>query len=195
MEAHAQLHPPVANSSSRLDPQVLGILIFIASEAMIFGAFFTAYFFIRIVNDAPWPAPGTELPVDIAAINSGILLSSSVTMHWASLSIKRGNRLGLQTGMLLTLLLGATFLFIQINEYVHLGFSPSDSAQGSVFYGITGLHGAHVVIGLMLLSFVSIRAFRGHYSSSKFRGVEVPGMYWHFVDGMWVIVYSTLYLL
>jgi cytochrome c oxidase subunit 3 len=174
---------------------MLGMLLFIISEVMIFGAFFTAYFFIRVVGGADWPAPGTDLPKLIAGVNTCILVSSSFTLHWAETSIKRGNRFGLQAGMATTFLLGLTFLFIQVNEYVHIGFSPQDHAQGSVFYGLTGLHGAHVFIGLTLLAFVTIRAFRGHFSAEAHRGVEVPGIYWHFVDVMWIVVYCTVYLL
>jgi cytochrome c oxidase subunit III len=195
--AHAEEHhgPPEAHRSSRVEPQLLGMLLFIISEVMIFGAFFTAYFFIRVVQDNPWPAPGTELPVAIAGVNTAILLSSSLTMHWAQTSIKHGNRFGLKAGILSTFLLGFTFLFVQINEYVHIGFSPQDSAQGSIFYGLTGLHGAHVFIGLTLLAMVTIRAFRGHFSSAEHHGVEVPGIYWHFVDIMWLVVYTTVYIL
>ena len=200
MEAHALEHghhhgPPEAHRSSRVDARTLGMLLFIISEIMVFGAFFTAYFFIRVVANDPWPAPGTELPKLIAGMNTAVLLSSSITMHWALESAKRGNRFGLQAGILTTFLLGATFLFVQINEYVHIGFSPADSAQGSVFYGLTGLHGAHVFVGLTLLSFATIRAFRGHFTAKEHRGVEVPGIYWHFVDVMWIVVYSTVYLL
>ena len=97
--------------------------------------------------------------------------------------------------MVATFLLGLTFLFIQINEYVHIGFSPQDNAQGSIFYGLTGLHGAHVTIGLMLLAFVTIRSFRGHYSADAYHGMEVPGIYWHFVDVMWIVVYFTVYII
>jgi cytochrome c oxidase subunit III len=196
--AHAEPEPhgpPEAHRSSRVEPQLLGMLLFIISEVMIFGAFFTAYFFIRVVQDNPWPAPGTELPVAIAGVNTAILLSSSLTMHWALTSIKNGNRFGLKAGILSTFLLGFTFLFVQINEYVHIGFSPQDSAQGSIFYGLTGLHGAHVFIGLTLLMMVTIRAFRGHFSPEEHRGVEVPGIYWHFVDAMWIVVYSSVYVL
>jgi len=187
--------PPPANRSSRADPATLGMLLFIISEVMLFGAFFTAYFFIRVVGNAEWPAEGTELPKLIAGVNTAILLSSSVTMHWALESVKSGNRLGLQAGIFTTLLLGATFLFIQINEYVHLGFSPQDHAQGSVFYGLTGLHGAHVFVGLCLLLTVTIRAFRGHFTTQEHRGVELPGIYWHFVDVMWIVVYTTIYII
>jgi cytochrome c oxidase subunit 3 len=192
---HEHHGPPEAHRSSRVEPQLLGMLLFIISEIMVFGAFFTAYFFIRVVNANPCPAPGTELPKLIAGFNTAILLSSSITLHWALESVKRGNRTGLKAGMLATFLLGATFLFVQINEYVHIGFAPSNSAQASIFFGLTGLHGAHVFIGLVLLAMVNVRAFRGHYSAEQHRGVEVPGIYWHFVDVMWVIVYSTVYLL
>jgi cytochrome c oxidase subunit 3 len=193
--SHSPHHgPPPANRSSRVEPQLLGMLLFIISEIMVFGAFFTAYFFIRVVNGAEWPAQGTELPKLIAGVNTAILLSSSVTVHWALESAKKGNRFGLQAGIFTTLLLGATFLFIQVNEYVHIGFAASESAQASIFYGLTGLHGAHVFIGLTLLAFTTVRAFRGHFTPDEHRGVEVPGIYWHFVDVMWVIVYTTVYI-
>jgi cytochrome c oxidase subunit 3 len=189
-------HGPIeANRSSRVDAPTLGMLIFIISEIMIFGAFFTAYFFIRVAQGDPWPAPGTKIPVAVAGFNTAILISSSFTLHWAETSIKRGNRVGLRAGILSTFMLGATFLFIQINEYVHLGFAPSDSAQATIFYGLTGLHGAHVCIGLILLSFATIRAFRGHYSPEQHKGLNVPGIYWHFVDVMWIVVFTTVYVL
>jgi cytochrome c oxidase subunit 3 len=195
---HGDHHgPPPANRSSRVSHEVLGMLLFIISEVMVFGAFFTAYFFIRLVAPGhQWfPIDGKTLPVAIAGMNTAILLSSSLTMHWAQTSIKNGNRFGLKAGMLLTSMLGATFLFIQINEYVHIGFSPQDFAQGTIFYGLTGLHGAHVFIGLTLLVMVTVRAFRGHFTPEHHHGVEVPGIYWHFVDVMWVVVYTTIYIL
>ena len=194
--AHAEPHgPPLAHRSSRAEPATLGMLLFIISEVMIFGAFFTAYFFIRVVTKDPWPAHGTTLPEAVAGVNTAILLSSSLTIHWALTSIKNGNRFGLKAGMLTTFLLGFTFLFVQINEYVHIGFAPNDSAQATVFYSLTGLHGAHVFIGLCLLLMVTIRSFRGHYSPEQHRGMEVPGIYWHFVDIMWIIVNTTVYVI
>ena len=189
--------PPPANRSSRVSPALLGMLLFIISEIMVFGAFFTAYFFIRIVAEGhTWfPIDGKDLPVAVAGVNTAILVSSSLTLHWAQTSIKNGNRFGLQAGMSATFLLGLTFLFIQINEYVHIGFAPQDHAQGTIFYGLTGLHGAHVFIGLTLLAMVVVRSFRGHFSPEEHRGVEVPGIYWHFVDVMWVIVYLSVYII
>jgi cytochrome c oxidase subunit III len=194
---HEEEHhgPPAANRSSRVDPSLLGMMLFIISEVMVFGAFFTAYFFLRVVNGDHWPAEGTELPKLVAGINTCILVSSSFTVHWALESAKRGNRRALQMSILTTFLLGLTFLFIQINEYIHLGIAAHDTAQMSVFYGLTGLHGAHVTIGLVLLAIINIRAFRGHYSPEAHAGVEIPGIYWHFVDVMWVVVFTTVYLL
>jgi cytochrome c oxidase subunit III len=195
--AHEDEHhgPPPANRSSRVEPQLLGMLLFIISEIMVFGGFFTAYFFIRVAQGDPWPAPGTSLPVEVAGVNTAILISSSFVIHWAEQCIKKDNHRGLKAGMFLTFLLGCTFLFVQINEYANIGFAPQDSAQATIFYSLTGLHGAHVFIGLCLLLFVTIRAFRGHYSAQEHRGVEVPGIYWHFVDIMWIVVYTTVYIL
>ncbi len=194
--AHDEHHgPPPANRSSRVEPQLLGMLLFIISEIMVFGAFFTAYFFIRVAQGDPWPAPGTHLPVEVAGVNTAILISSSFVIHWAEQCIKKDNHRGLKAGIFLTFLLGCTFLFVQINEYANIGFAPQDSAQATVFYSLTGLHGAHVFIGLCLLLFVTIRSFRGHYSAKEHRGVEVPGIYWHFVDIMWIVVYTTVYII
>jgi cytochrome c oxidase subunit III len=194
---HEHHGPPPANRSSRVESQLLGMLLFIISEVMVFGAFFTAYFFIRIVAEGhTWfPIDGKELPVAVAGVNTAILVSSSFTMHWAQVSIKNGNRFGLCAGMFTTFMLGLTFLFIQINEYIHVGFSPQDHAYGSIFYGLTGLHGAHVTIGLVLLGMVTVRAFRGHFSPEEHRGVEIPGIYWHFVDVMWIVVYTSIYVI
>ncbi len=191
-EAHAA-HPPAAHQSSRVDARVLGIFLFIASEVMLFGSFFTAYFFVRVVNGTPWPH--SELPRFVAGVNTVILLTSSATMHWALQSIKRGNRSGLQAGITLTFLMGLVFLLTQIREYSRIGFAPRDGAFGTIFYCLTGLHGAHVFVGLCLLAAATTRAFRGHYSPQAHHGVEIPGIYWHFVDAMWIVVYTTVYIL
>jgi cytochrome c oxidase subunit III len=190
--------PPEANQSSRIDKQTLGILLFIISEVMLFGAFFASYFFLRVVvNPAVWPPKPFELPVAIAGMNTAILVSSSFTVHYALEAIRKGNRQGMKLGLVLTWLLGLTFLFVQINEYVHLGFSARTESFGTIFYSLTGLHGAHVFVGLMLLTFATIRAFRGHFGNDadSHRGVEIPGIYWHFVDIMWIIVFATVYIL
>jgi len=166
-------HPPPIHYSSRVSPAVLGMFLFIASEIMLFGSFFTVYFFDRVVNNGvngQWPPPPFHRPVF-------------------------GNRAGLQAGLLLTFLLGLTFLVTQIIEYHRIGFNTSDTSFAATFFGLTGLHGAHVFVGLTILLVMTIRAFRGHFSPEEHHGVEIGGIYWHFVDVMWIIVYVTVYLL
>jgi cytochrome c oxidase subunit 3 len=198
-EAEHEHHgPPKANHSSRIDSQTLGILLFIVSEVMLFGAFFAAYFFLRVVVDPPsWPPEGIHLPIAVAGVNTAILISSSFTVHYALEGIRRNNRRAMKLGLIATWLLGATFLFIQLNEYVHLGFSARDGSFGTIFYSLTGLHGAHVFVGLMILTFANIRAWRGHFGpgAEDHLGVEVAGIYWHFVDVMWIVVFTTVYVL
>jgi cytochrome c oxidase subunit 3 len=202
MSAHAEAHehhgPPAANQSSRIAPTVLGMLLFIASEAMLFGSFFATLFFARVVNPAApghWPPAPFHFPVFVAGVNSCILVTSSFTMHWAVQSIRRNDRAGMKAGLTLTILLGSAFLLTQAIEYAHVGFNTGDGAFASTFFGLTGLHGAHVFIGLSLLTFAAVRAIRGHYSPEHYHGLEIPGIYWHFVDVMWIVVYTTVYLL
>ncbi len=190
--------PPEANKSSRIDKQTLGILLFIVSEVMLFGSFFASYFFLRVVvNPEAWPPHPFELPVAVAGMNTAILVSSSFTIHYALEGIRKGNKAAMKLGLVLTWILGLTFLFVQINEYVHLGFSARTESFGTIFYSLTGLHGAHVFIGLCLLTAATLRAFRGHFDKEqeKHLGVEIPGIYWHFVDIMWIVVFFTVYIL
>ena len=91
--------------------------------------------------------------------------------------------------------MGLTFLLTQAIEYARVGFAPHDNAFTTVFFSLTGLHGAHVFVGLTILLFATIRAFRGHFSAAHHHGVELPGIYWHFVDVMWIVVYTTVYIL
>jgi cytochrome c oxidase subunit 3 len=200
MSAHAAEHhgPPPIHYSSRISPSVLGMFLFIASEIMLFGSFFTVYFFDRVANhgvNGHWPPPQFHRPVFLALINTLILVTSSGTIHWATVSIKRGNRAGLQAGLSLTFLLGLTFLITQVIEYHRIGFNTGDTSFAATFFGLTGLHGAHVFVGLTILLVMTIRAFRGHFSPEHHHGVEIGGIYWHFVDVMWIVVYVTVYLL
>src|SRR5438034_6922571 len=162
MAAHAEAHhgPPVAHQSSRVSASVLGMLLFIASEIMLFGSFFTAYFFVRVVGGIDWPPKQFELPIFVAGVNTAILVTSSFTMHWALQSIKRGNRAGLQAGLLLTFLMGLVFLLTQAREYSRVGFAPHDGAFGTIFYCLTGPHGAPDFLGLPTRLFMTTRRLR-----------------------------------
>jgi cytochrome c oxidase subunit 3 len=192
---HHEEHPPAPYYSSRISPSILGMYLFIGSEIMLFGAFFTAYFFVRVVNGTPWPTPPFHLPVYMAFINTCILVTSSGTMHWALTSVKRNNKFGVRAGLLLTFLMGLTFLLTQVLEYLRIGFNTSDGAFPTIFFCLTGLHGCHVFVGLTILLFMTIRAFRGHFDADHHHGVEIGGIYWHFVDVMWILVFLTVYIL
>ncbi len=196
-DGHDHHGPPIANQSSRVDPRVLGMFLFIGSEIMLFGAFFSIYFFVRVVGQRydEWPPHPYEFPKYVAGVNTAILVTSSFTVHWALQSIKRGNRAGLQGGLTLTFLMGLAFLLTQILEYARIGFTPHDQAFGTIFFCLTGLHGAHVFVGLTILAAMATRAFRGHFSPDAHHGVEIGGIYWHFVDVMWIVVFTTVYIL
>jgi cytochrome c oxidase subunit 3 len=176
-------------------PVFLGMVMFIGSEIMLFGSFFTAYFYLRF-SHSTYPYGGEfELPKDTTAINTAILVASSFTMHWALVSIRRGRRVGLVLGLGLTLIMGLTFLALQMREYHDLGFVPSDGAFPTTFFSLTGLHGMHVLVGATLLAIAFLRACRGHYSPGGHLGLEVTGLYWHFVDVVWIFLFTVVYLL
>jgi cytochrome c oxidase subunit 3 len=175
-------------------PIFLGMIMFLGSEIMLFGSFFTVFFYLRFTH-SPWPPAGIEVPKAPTGINTAILISSSFTMHWALVSIKRNRRFGLVCGLGLTLLMGLTFLALQVHEYLHLGFTPGTDAFTSGFFSLTGLHGFHVFVGATLLTIAFIRSIRGHYSAGQHMGLEVTGLYWHFVDVVWIVLYTVVYLL
>jgi len=204
MSAHAESHghaagpPPGYGAVGHLDRVMVGLIVALASEFMLFGAFFTAFFYIRYTNYPVFPPEPFQMPVDSTGINTAILVSSSFTMHWALISAKRNNRRGMTLGLLFTLIMGLTFLTLQIREYNLLhgeGFTPEHGAFASVFFGLTGLHGLHVFVGAVLLSVALVRTLRGHYSPEKHMGLELSGIYWHFVDVVWVVLYTLVYLL
>jgi len=175
-------------------PVFLGMVMFIGSEIMLFGSFFTAFFYIRF-SHPHYPLGGFEIPKASTGINTAILVASSFTMHWALVSAKRNRRLGLIVGLGMTLAMGLTFLALQMREYHSLGFVPSDNAFTSTFFALTGLHGMHVLVGATLLSIAFVRSIRGHYSPDAHLGLEVTGLYWHFVDVVWIFLYTVVYLL
>jgi cytochrome c oxidase subunit III len=194
-QPHDDSAPVSAYHESLLrSPVFLGMVMFLGSEIMLFGSFFTAYFYIRF-SHTQYPLGGFEIPKASTGINTAILVFSSFTMHWALVSAKRGRRTGLVVGLGLTLVLGLTFLSLQMREYHDLGFVPSDGAFPTTFFALTGLHGMHVLVGATLLAIAFNRSLRGHYSPDNHLGLEVTGLYWHFVDVVWVFLYTVVYLL
>jgi cytochrome c oxidase subunit 3 len=174
---------------------LLGVKLGILSEIMLFGALFTAYFVIRSESGG-WPPHGQERPeLILPGLNTLLLLSSSVTMQWAVRAIGRGQLGTMRLALRLTLLLGSTFIVIQGYEFATNGFGLTDGTFGSTFYTLTGFHGAHVLAGLGIMAIVAIRARRGLVSAEHHTVVEAASYYWHFVDAVWVVLFSTLYVL
>ncbi|MFQ5814651.1 MAG: heme-copper oxidase subunit III [Anaerolineae bacterium] len=172
----------------------LGMALFIISEAFLFGSLFWTYYYLRD-NTPVWPPEGVDLNTVLVSVNTAVLLSSSLTMLWAARAIRQGSREGLVAGLVATLLLGATFLSISVWEWSHQEFRPWDHAYGSIFYTLTGFHGAHVLGGLLILLVLLIRALRRRFSAQRYLAVEVGGLYWHFVDFIWIFVFSSIFVI
>jgi cytochrome c oxidase subunit 3 len=175
---------------------LLGVKLAILSEVMLFGALFAAYFVIR--SESPgWPPPGRlERPeLLLPGLNTLLLVSSSGTMQWAVRSASGGDRSRILRWLGLTLLLGGIFIVIQGYEFATSGFGLDTGVFGSTFYILTGFHGAHVLAGLGLIAIVVNRARRGLISAERHTAVEGISYYWHFVDAVWLFLFSTLYVL
>lgn len=173
----------------------LGVLLFIVSEVMLFGGFFAAYFALRGAS-ATWPpTPETLRPeLPLVAFNTLLLLSSSVTLQLGVGAVRRGDRRAARL-IALTLAFGATFLAIQAFEFSRNGFGIGDGVFGSTFYTLTGFHGAHVAAGLLAIGALLRRARRGLLTPESEPAVEAISYYWHFVDAVWIVLFTTVYVL
>ncbi len=185
----------------------LGMWVFLLSEVMFFTSLIGAYVILRFANPEQFGQPGEVLNVPLTAINTFILICSSVSMVKAFAALQHGDQKGLRFWLLVTILLGSTFVGVQVYEYIqlalHEGFVPiADSyaaeggpLYGSTFYLMTGFHGAHVTLGVVALIVVFIKATRGAYTPQKLGGVEIVGLYWHFVDLVWIVLFTIVYLI
>lgn len=187
-------HEATAAQRPLATPLGLGMAIFLVSEAFLFGSLFIIYYYLRAYTLPAWPPANVHLALGLVTANTVILLSSSVTMHLASTAIRRGSVLGLAGWLVVTIALGSTFLLITAWEWANATFRPWDHAYGSIFYTLTGFHGLHVLIGLGLLTALLVRTLRGHFSATRHLAVEIGGLYWHFVDVVWIAVYTTIFL-
>ncbi len=173
-----------------------GMVFFLASEAFFFANLIASYLYLRVRNG---PMQGTEhLNIYLAAVNTVVLLSSSFPMHWAATGITKGDRRRLATGLILTAILGAIFVSGQIAEYfllINEGLGPSSNIFGSAFFTMTGFHGAHVTAGVIFLTTLFVRTLRGNFSAEHHFAVTAGEMYWHFVDAVWIVLFSVLYVL
>ncbi|GAB4366600.1 MAG: heme-copper oxidase subunit III [Elainellaceae cyanobacterium] len=185
----------VAHHEEHPDLRVWGLVTFLASESLMFGGFFIAYLLLRGVAEA-WPPEGTEVELLLPSINTIILVSSSFVIHYGDVAIKKGDVAGMRRWYIATAVMGAVFLLGQVYEYMTLGYGLTTNIFSNCFYLMTGFHGLHVFIGLLLILGVLWRSRRpGHYSAHKHTGIEMAEIYWHFVDIIWIILFSLLYIL
>jgi cytochrome c oxidase subunit 3 len=194
---------------------------FIFSEVMFFAAFFGALFYARMYSvpwlgdidnkvlwpdyNGLWPTSGPYLPQQftpmgawgIPALNTALLLSSGVTITWAHWALKRNDRANLIFGLVLTILLGWTFLGFQVYEYVHayseLNLKLTTGVFGSTFYMLTGFHGFHVTLGTIMLVVILFRCVAGHFTPEHHFAFEGVSWYWHFVDVVWLLLFVVVY--
>lgn len=183
---------PVGRAEEEHPPGRWGMLLLISTEAALFSCLIFGYFYLGVRSES-WPPFGPP-DLRVASLNTVLLLSSSGTLRWGERGIRLGNVKRLRLGIALTLVLGASFLSLQGYEYSRQPFTPTTDAYGSAFFTVTGMHGAHVFIGLVVLSVLLVMTMLGKFGARNHAYVTNAALYWHFVDAVWLVVFSSLYL-
>jgi cytochrome c oxidase subunit 3 len=188
-------HTPVVRLGMRY-----GMTLFITSEVMFFLAFFWAFFASSLYPShaigGVWPPPGIKPfdPFEVPFLNTLVLLLSACTVTWAHHSLLEGDRKGLLTGLACTIGLGLSFTCLQAFEYTHAAFAFSGNIFGATFFMATGFHGFHVIVGTIFLIVCWFRAYRGDFKPEHHFGFEAAAWYWHFVDVVWLFLFSAVYI-
>jgi heme/copper-type cytochrome/quinol oxidase subunit 3 len=164
------------------------------TEAMLFACFLAAYFYLRGSVESFAAEGGRYIPLTRPLIMTALLLASSGTAWWGETGIRAGNVGRLSAGFALTFVLGVSFLLLQGTEYAARNASWTASAYDSLFVTITGFHGAHVAVGLLMNLFIQVRAWLGHFDRERHAAVSNAALYWHFVDAVWLTILASLYL-
>lgn len=189
----ATLPPPQPVSASRA-PAWWGMWSLIATEGTLFVILIFGYFYLRWTSPR-WPPDGIPLPSFTVIIPATvILLASSGPMVWAEAGIRRGSQARLRLGLFAAWLMALCFMALELWEWTHLSFVPQTNQYASLYFTITGLHLAHVTVAILMNTYIQLRAWLGHFDSRHLLAVENVGLYWHFVDVVWVFVFSTIYI-
>lgn len=189
--------PPDTVATNRAEARStgqFGVIVFLASDVMLFGAFFAAYFLLRSTN-SPWPAEGAEIDLPRALVFTIVLFSSSFSMIAADRAQERGDGRSMRRWLVVTILLGGAFLTNQILEYTTLNFGADSSPYGSIYWGLTGLHTMHVTGGLILLALLYMRAARSRHLSYVHPWAGGVSLFWHLVDVLWLAVFTTIWII
>lgn len=197
VDAPAHHHPVYDyDSGPPVERGKFAIWLFLATEVMFFSGLIGTYIVIRIGSEA-WPDPMRRLAVELTALNTFILITSSYLMVKALQAGQRGDRSGTLKWLAWTILGGSVFVGIQVYEYIELWHSfrrPNVDLFWSTFYVMTGFHGLHVIVGVIWLICAWFAAARGKYTARNHLGLELAGLYWHFVDLVWVLLFTIVYL-
>lgn len=197
IDAPAHHHPVYDyDSGPPVERGKFAIWLFLATEIMFFSGLIGAYIVLRTAA-ADWPNPQERLAVDLTALNTFILITSSWFMVKSLFAAEKGDKGGLLKWLGATILGGTLFVSVQVYEYIELynhGASPAGDIFWSTFYVTTGFHGLHVIIGVIWLICAWVAALRGKYTPQNYLGLELAGLYWHFVDLVWVLLFTIIYL-
>ena len=196
----AQTLEPIIDTSTGIDNRKLLMWLFLASECLFFGGLIGTYLLYRNrteeIGIGPFPSDVYDIP--FTSVSSFVLLMSSVSMVLALAAIQRGDQRQLKIWLMATALLGLTFLAgqaFEFTDFVHKGLTLNTNLFGSTFFVLTGFHGAHVSVGVVILLSLYVMADRGRLTKEKSLNVELVGLYWHFVDVVWIVIFTLVYLI
>jgi cytochrome c oxidase subunit 3/cytochrome o ubiquinol oxidase subunit 3 len=186
-----------AHTATGLDNRKLGMWAFLGSECLFFGALITAYMLYR-GRSVVGPFPEDVYDIPFTSVSSFVLLMSSLTMVLALAAIQRGDHRQLRIWLVTTAALGMVFVGGQVFEFtvfIEEGFTMRSSVAGSAFFVLTGFHGAHVTVGILMLLSLSMLSATGRLTQEHTLRVEMVGLYWHFVDIVWIVIFTLVYLI
>ncbi|MDP9452276.1 MAG: heme-copper oxidase subunit III [Actinomycetota bacterium] len=191
---------PAHHTSTGLSNEKLGMWLFLGSECLLFGGLISAFLLYRSkdVEGMVGPAVGDLYDIPFTSVSSFVLLMSSLTMVLSLSAIQRADHRRARTWLLTTAMLGATFIAGQVYEFtsfVREGLGYTTNLQSSAFYTLTGFHGVHVTIGILMLVSLFVMSLRGRLPAERSETVEIVGLYWHFVDIIWIIIFTLVYLI
>jgi heme/copper-type cytochrome/quinol oxidase subunit 3 len=193
MSHAAAAHP----TSTGLDSRKIAFWTFIGSECLLFGSLIATYLVYQ-GRSLSGPTTHEILNIPLTSVSTFDLLMSSLAMVLALAAVQRGDRAWARVWLGTTALLGAVFLGFQVYEFqhfVHEGLGFTTSLFGSTFFTLTGFHGAHVFVGVLWLTTLLIRSVQGKLGPEKALNVEIAGLYWHFVDVVWIVIFTVVYLI
>jgi heme/copper-type cytochrome/quinol oxidase subunit 3 len=184
-------------TSTGLDNRKLMMWLFLASDCLFFGAFIAAYLLYRD-RSLVGPYPSELFDIPFTSVSAFVLLMSSVTMVLALAAIQKGDRRSMQVWLFTTAVLGLLFIAGQAYEFTefnHEGLSLSTNLFGTTFFVLTGFHGAHVTLGIVILLSLFVASLQGRIQQKDSLNVELAGLYWHFVDIVWIVIFTLIYLI